>query len=1189
MLRIHRSHLGLSEYPPASLAPALLILFLAMQVRTVAQDPVDFNRDIRPLLSENCFNCHGFDAQQRKADLRLDTREGLFSERKGRSPVVPGEPSKSEILVRIAHADEAHRMPPKSTGLSIPSEGISLLTRWIEEGAVYSEHWAFLPLQKVPKAERQAAGEDAIRNHVAAGLRPHGLDLAPEADRATLIRRLSLDLLGLPPTPQEVDDFVNAPDSDAYEKLVDRLLASPHYGERMAVFWMDLARYADTNGFHHDNIRTGWPYRDWVIRSFNEDLPYDRFMTLQLAGDLVPNATDDDRIASAFSRMHNMNDEGGALDPEYRVEAIADRIETTSTVFLGLTYACARCHDHKYDPITQEDYYSLAAFFNSVDEMGVYPHNFEQARAYPARLDFVPESLKARLAVSENAVAEANRSMEVAAASARGAFDRMMEARRRELRLEWGFGTFLTATRTSGGPIQILPGGVVRMPPKGAPDRDTISVRLRTDATGLKFLRLQALPDPAYPNGRVGLAPNGNAVLSHVEARVTSLKDPTASHIVDFSHAWADHEQRNGDFDVRNALIDDAAGWALDGHGRAGARTAVFLSDSTFGYAGGSVVDITLKYQSPYPAHLIGRVHLMLGRGADLLSEFPLVMGDWWQSSAKAARSFDEAFDKAFGPEDLREPFERSQAHGFRHKPDIVDGVPVGLTGERSAFYFARSLRVTSARQVRAYFGSDDGLRVMLNGQEVLARKVQRGVAPDQDSVVLDLRPGENILIAKVVNDGGPGGFFARFETMEPEGGSPVVFLGDPVEGAANLDAVVDGWLAHISPEYREQLQARRAAEQHLADLSKERVPVPVMREKTEPTPTFVLARGHYEGEDRSRPVGRTVPAFLGTPFPQGAPRNRLGYAAWLALPEHPLFLRVHVNRLWQLLFGTGLVATAENFGVQSEWPSHPGLLDHLAIRFRELGMSHKALLREIVLSAVYRQESRLREDLSAVDPANRLLGSFPRRRLPAEFLRDQALFVSELLDPSMLGPSVRPYQPGGLWREVSIGPNSNTQVFVQGKGADLHRRSLYTFWKRTAPNPQMMIFDAPTREFCVVRRSLTNTPLQALVLWNDVQFLEAARSLAESTLKQDLSDLERIQEISMRCTSVRRSDSELVRTKEALLAWREDFAADRDRALALISIGDTPPSADHPPQEVAAWTMIAHVFLNLDATVVRP
>jgi hypothetical protein len=657
-----------------------------------------------------------------------------------------------------------------------------------------------------------------------------------------------------------------------------------------------------------------------------------------------------------------------------------------------------------------------------------------------------------------------------------------------------------------------------------------------------------------------------------------------------FHYAWADHEQRNSDFDVLNLAKGTGEGWAVDGHGRAGPRLAVFFSDEPFGYAGGSLVTVKLDYKSVYAKHLLGKIRLTLGRTADLLKEFPLVMGDWWRSAPQKADTYKDAFDKAFGPEKQGPSFQRSRKHGWAHAPKLKDGVAHGLSGERSAFYFARSLRTPIARRVRVHLGSDDGLQVYLNGAEVYENRTQRGVAPDQDTVLLDLVAGENILLVKVVNNEGPGAFFARFSpesVLNPP--SPMVFLLPPSDLAAADADILNGWLSRQSPKYAAIIAEHTQAKDHLKELDAQRVPVPIMKERTEPTPTYVLSRGNYEGEDRTRPVGRTVPEFLKTPFPKDAPLNRLGYAQWLASPEHPLFARVHVNRIWQMLFGSGLVATSENFGVQADWPSHLELLDYLAIRFRELGFSHKALLRELVTSATYRQESRVRKDVLSDDPSNRLLAYFPRRRLQAELLRDQALMVSGLLNRTMMGSSVKPYQPMGLWREVSIGPNSNTQIFVQSEGEDLYRRSLYTFWKRTSPNPQMMMFDAPTREFCVVRRSLTNTPLQTLVLWNDVQFFEAARALAERAYGKESEDCERIQNIALRCTARRLGDGELHALLEALKTWRLEFAADPDRAARLIAHGQSKPEAEVPASELAAWTMLANVFLNLDATVVRP
>ncbi|HLU39948.1 MAG TPA: DUF1549 domain-containing protein, partial [Planctomycetota bacterium] len=606
------------------IAPTVLVLTsLAAQHDGGA---VDFNRDVRPLLSDRCFKCHGFDEAARKAGLRLDVREGQLAAIRGRRPVVPGDPDASELIARIESPDPKRRMPPPSSGLSLDPSEKALLRRWIEQGAPFERHWAFQPPRK-PLVPADADAGSPIDAFIRAELRARGLSPAPEADRATLIRRVSLDLVGLPPTPEEVEAFVHDARPDAYERLVDRLLASPHFGERMALVWLDAARYADTNGFHHDNVRTAWPYRDWVIRAFQENVPYDRFATEQLAGDLLPGATDEQRIATAFCRMHNINDEGGAIDAEYRVEAVCDRIETIASTFLGLTFTCARCHDHKYDPFTQEDYYSLYALFGSVDERGVYEYDFERARAYPPRIEYRDPELRARTEAAAAEVRAAERALSEAAPAIALECDRAEAAvRARCGDVRWVDATLTAARAASGAPMAILADGSARA--TGNPERDVHVLELTTDEVDLRFLRLDVLTDPSCGKGSVGLASHGNAVISAIRAEAIARDDPARVEPIPFAWAWADHEQRNHDHDVHNALFDDPGGWALDGHRRVEPRVALLVAERPFGFAGGTTVRVTIEYASRYTHHVAGRVRVQLARqehprAADVLAQFP--------------------------------------------------------------------------------------------------------------------------------------------------------------------------------------------------------------------------------------------------------------------------------------------------------------------------------------------------------------------------------------------------------------------------------------------------------------------------------------------------------------------------------------------------------------------------------------
>ncbi|MFG0317746.1 MAG: DUF1553 domain-containing protein [Planctomycetota bacterium JB042] len=1182
---------------PAAAALAVLLVSLARpEPAEVEREPLRFNRDVRPLLSDRCFPCHGFDANARKARLRLDTWDGLTEARRHGPPVAPGDPSGSALLRRIDADDPDRRMPPPESGLSLAPAEREVLRRWVAEGAPFERHWGFVAptTPEVPAVGDEAWPRTEVDRFVLAELERRGLAPSPDADQATLVRRIHLDLTGLPPTPEELDAYLADGRPDRYERRVDALLDSPRFGERMALVWLDAARYADTNGFHHDNVRTIWPYRDWVIRAFTENLPYDRFVVEQLAGDLLPDATTDQRIATAFCRMHNINDEGGALDPEYRVEAVADRIETVATSLMGLTFTCARCHDHKYDPITQDDYYSLFAYFNSVDERGVYPNDFEQARAYPARLLFRPPDLDARLAVAareRDAAAAALSEAEPEIAAELGAWE---EAFRRDHAVEWVDAALVDVRSAEGSTPAEQPDGSVRFE-GDRPGYDTHTFTLRTDARDLNLVRYEALTDPSHPKESVGWNASGNAVVSAIRAVATSVADPDVSRPIEWAWAWADHEQPNGDFDVLNATGAHGDGWALAGHQRIENRTALLVAAEPFGFDGGTDVTVTIEYRSRYGHHVVGRPRVSLARAAPAsLEAFPLVASDWWQAGPFTGDDFEALLAARFGPEDVRS-IDRDHRFGdvpWRHRPDLVDGVPHRLDGERRAFYFARTLRTPVPRALALSLGSDDAIQVYLNGEEVLANPALRGVAPDQDRVTVAVPPGESVLCVKIVNNAGPAGFYHAATPDEGTPGllAPAAFVPADRRDAALSERFLTTWGRERSPTYAALAGEVERTAAAVAALEEEAVPVLVMKENEEPTPTFVLARGAYDGADPDRPVERRPPALFDLPLPDGAPNDRLGFARWLVRDDHPLTARVHVNRLWQMLFGVGLVATAENFGRQADWPSHPDLLDWLATRFVAEGWDQKRLLRRLVTSSAYRQSSVATPAAAAGDPDGRLLTRFPRRRLPAELIRDQALHLAGLLVDRVGGPSVRPYQPDGLWREVSIGGSSNTQVFRRDEGDALWRRSLYTFWKRTSPNPQMTTFDAPSRETCVVRRGVTNTPLQALVLWNDEQFVEAARALAQRTLAEAAgrTDDERVTAMFRRATGRTPTTAESTAIGRTLDAFRARFEGAPDDAAALLAVGEAPLPDGHDPAALAAWTLVANTILSLDETIVR-
>ncbi|MBI5852804.1 MAG: PSD1 domain-containing protein [Planctomycetes bacterium] len=1176
------------------LAPRSSLAVLVAASAALAQqapEAIDFNRDIRPILSDRCFACHGFDAKARKRDLRLDTRDGQHTAHEGRIPVVPGDPDASELIRRIESRDPKVMMPPPDSRRVLNDGERALLRRWIEAGAPFADHWAWTAPQTPPLPDVRDAGwaRNPIDRFVLARLEGLGLSPSPEAEKETLIRRVTLDLTGLPPSPERIDAFLADPRPDAYERVVEELFGTPQHGERMAQMWLDAARYADTNGYHHDNIRTAWPYRDWVIGAFARDLPYDRFVIEQLAGDLLPEAGDQERIASGFCRMHNINDEGGAIDAEYRVEAVADRIETIATTFMGLTFTCARCHDHKYDPFTQDDYYSLYAYFDSVDERGVYPNDFEPARAYPARIAYAPPELATRIAANATAIAGVERELvavEHAVAAELAAWETALRARRGVV---WREARLSVASSTSGASVERLDDGSARL--SGKPERDTITLDLDTDATGLRVLRLDALADPSFPDGRLGPAANGNAVITSIKATAIARGDASRTQAITFAWAWADHEQQNGDFDVLNAILGQGDGWALDGHRKEGSRTAMLVAQEPFGFEGGTRVVIEVACESRYSGHVAGRLRAELASAsADLVAELPLITSDWWSAGPFTETDFATAWTNGHGPEAVMR-IDRGQRFGktpWEQRPDS-DAKVIELRGERAAFYLGKELRTPIATKVPISLGSDDAIKVFLDGKEIFANEVMRGAAPDQEKLELELTPGEHLLVVKVVNNGGPAGFYGRIDRAPdaPEALRPFALVPPERRSDAIGKALVRAF-GMRSPSFA-TLEAKRqelvAARKSLDD---ERVPVVVMKEIEKTSPTLVLTRGRYEMPDPNRPVTRRPPKAFGGALPAGEPDNRLGFARWLVRKEHPLTARVHVNRLWQMVFGIGLVATAENFGQQADAPSHPGLLDWLATELPARGWSQRAILRLIVTSATYRQAATTKPDAVAIDPGDRLLAYFPRRRLAGEFVRDLALSASGLLVPVIGGPSVRPYEPEGLWTEVSIGPSSNTSLFARDKGEALWRRSLYTFWKRTSPNPQMATFDAPTREYCVVRRATTNTPLQALVLWNDEQFVEAARALAQRVMRERTDDASRVERMFRLCTGRRPALRERELLDGLLAGYRARYAAAPNDAIALLTTGERGRDEALDPVQCAAFTLLASTLFALDETVVR-
>ena len=873
------------RFPIAVVLAACLALTGSFPAVAGATRHINYSRDIRPILSNSCYKCHGPDEHERKAGLRLDTKAGAIGKlESGEAAITPGSSVKSAIFQRLTSHDPDVKMPPPESGKSVSAEQIGLIKEWIDQGAEFHPHWSFVPPRHFPASpiKTPTAASNPIDRFIISRLEDEGLQPSPTSDKTTLVRRVTLDLTGLPPTIGEVDAFLADTSPNAYEKLVDRLLASPQYGEQMTRDWLDAARYGDTHGLHLDNERSIWPYRDWLIRSFNSNEPFDQFAVEQLAGDLLPNATIDQRVATGFSRCNITTGEGGAIDEEFYVRYAVDRVQTTGTVFLGLTLGCCVCHDHKFDPITQKDFYRLFGYFGSLTEEPM--------------------------------------------------------------------------------------------------DRNAF------------------LPPPAIRTG---------------------------------------------------------------------------------------------------PAADSGKIDRLKGDVA----------------------AADSAIRKAL--------------KAFRYQEPVVDARIV-TTGSGAAAPRPDELR---SRSLKAWEAS---------------------VAKDKSSL--------------------------------PRNVARALEIPSQKRSSRQANVVRDYFVEHVYAGSRsifDPLHAKRdAARRRLDEAEQDSPSTLVMQDTPKMRDIFVLVRGAYDRKGEKVLPG--VPAAIAPALRADAPLNRLSLARWIVDARNPLTARVIVNRFWQHYFGTGIVKTAEDFGAQGEWPTHPELLDWLATELEESGWNVKRIQRLIVTSATYRQSSHVSAALAQRDPENRLLARGPRFRMDAEMVRDTALAVSGLLVTNLGGKSVKPYQPSGLWEAIGYS-GSNTVHFVQDKGDALYRRSLYTFWKRTSPPPSLTTFDAPSREECVVRRGRTNTPLQALVLMNDEQYVEAARQLAERMMREGGKTVADRIALGFRLATSRQPTQEEIRVFQTLYtAQSAAYARNRQAAAKLLGVGESPHDPKWDPCELAAWTMVANVMLNLDETVTK-
>jgi hypothetical protein len=1021
--------------------------------------PVNFSREVLPILSDNCFHCHGPSETGRKADLRLDTREGAFRVKQGKSVIVPGRPADSELVKRLSSTDPDELMPPAESHRALSPAQKELLQRWVAEGAPWGKHWAFEPLQPVPLPP-VASSTTAVRNpldqFVQARLAAESLAPASEAARAQLIRRVYFDLTGLPPTPTEVDAFVNDPSPNSYEALLDRVLRLPTYGERAAQEWMDLARYADTYGFQADVERDLSPWRDWVIRAFNENLPYDQFLTWQLAGDLLPQPTREQRLATAFNRLHRQTNEGGSIEEEWRTEYVADRVHTMGTAFLGLTLECCRCHDHKYDPISQRDYYSLFAFFNSIDESGLYSH-FTQATPTPTLLLY-GDGVEAKHRLAKQQIKTAENQIAQVAREARGRF------------AEW---------------MQSDPAKVLELTkPVAAFPLDAMVSNKFESSVGTATASLSDNPELVAGKFGQALKFSGDNSATIEGAGNFKRTDPFSFDL------W-----------LQPTVKQD--------------RAVVFHFSRAWTDSGSRGYELVLDHGHP----TFALIHFWPGNAIAIRAKDALPLGEWtrltvtYDGSSRAGGLALYRNGKALETEVVRDNLFKD----IQHRSEWGDGEAGGI-------------RLTLAGSFR-----DNGFK---------------------DGLIDEFQVFDTCLTPWEVG------------SRKSEAGSTAT-------------ADFSTYLARHDAPYRTALAALKLARDAENDLVNPVREIMTMQELPTPRETHVLKRGAYDAKGDLVSAGTPERIF---PLPAGAPHNRLGLAQWMTDPKNPLTARVAVNRIWKQHFGRGLVATVEDFGAQGRLPTHPELLDWLAGEFIRIGWDRKALHKLILMSATYRQSSVASPELVARDPDNSLLARGPKHRLGAEVIRDHALAASGLLVEKVGGPSVKPYQPAGVWEEAGTGKS-----YTQDKGDKLYRRSLYTFWRRTAPPPSMLTFDATSREICTAKRETTTTPLQALVLLNDPQFLEAARVLAEQTIRTHGDNLRaRVDDAFRRLTGRTPQPREQEILTRLLTEQLDYFKAQPEAATKYLAIGERPHDAALPVEQVAATTVMTSAVMNHDEFVMK-
>jgi hypothetical protein len=1052
--------------PWLRIAPTLTCLAVIAAASTTIAAEMSFNRDIRPILSDNCYACHGPDEKRRKAGLRLDIREAAIREHKGSRGIHPGHPESSAIMDRITTGDAEDLMPPPDSNKTLFPEEIELLREWIKQGAGWQDHWAFVQPTRpaVPATRESERLVNPIDAFVARRLEQEDLHPSEEAQREILIRRATFDLTGLPPTPSEVNDFVNDPNPNAYEKVIDRLLASERYGERMTVMWLDAARYGDTSVFHADGPRDMWPWRDWVINAYNANMPFDQFTVEQLAGDLLPGATVDQQVASAFNRNNGTTDEGGAIAEEYRVEYAVDRVKTTATIWMALTMECAQCHDHKYDPISQKEYYGFFAYFNQSADKGMQTRKGNE----PPLVSFFTEDQEIQIKGLSQSIAGSDAALNdhrPIALKNFAAWDKQL-------------------SQSKGDALPPPPNLVHYFPLDTAGDGelvDSVSGSVGKVSKG-KIAATERAP------GKPALNLNGKTVV-----QFEGLKD--IDHDTPFTFStWVrlPKGQTGGPVFARMNVANAHRGYDLWIQGNA----------------------VGVHFISSWPANALKVVSL------DKLKT------EKWQHIAVT--------------------------YDGKHK---AAGLKIYIDGKLSKNKIEQnSLSKTTITTVPF---------------QLAARSNGGGTKLDVDDIKIFHRALSQ----------------AELKNLDQDPIKQILALAPKTRTKDQVALLQNHFLLAEDKTYAALTAKRKTLLGQKQKVEAAKMTTMIMGEAMPMRPTYLLNRGSYDTPMKDKAIPTGVPAAL-NPLPKDAPQNRLGLARWVVNPANPLTARVAVNRYWQMFFGNGLVTTVDDFGSQGEWPSHPALLDWLAVDFTDSDWDVKRMIKQMLMSATYRQSSRITPELQQRDPGNRLLARGPRFRLQGEFIRDNALALAGLLIDTVGGPGVKPYQPPGLWNEVSLGGNVR---FVADKGRKLYRRSMYTYWKRSSPAPSMIIFDAPSREKCVVKRQRTNTPLQALVTLNDPQFIEASRAIAERVmLEGGKTDADKIEFawklVTARSPSMSRSQALQNLFQEELSLFKKQ----PDKAKELLAVGDSERSANLDPARHAAWTVIANLLLNMDEALTR-